>query len=121
MSKVALAVAALVGSTEAATYYYHGLQIWQAYLATPFIPILVTLALVVDYETNLLGEPWRKHRIQSEFVKSSLMMLGTIAATMGLVVFMVSISDQLSRVTLDVAAGSTMICAGIYTVKRFSW
>ena len=121
MIKVALAVAALIGSAEAATYYYHSLQIWQSYLTTPFIPILVTLALVVDYETNLLGEPWKKHRVQSEFAKSSLMLLGTIAATLGLVVFMVSISDQLSRVTVDVAVGSTMICTGIYTVKRFSW
>lgn len=116
-----LLVAALLGGTEAAAYYFHSLQIWQSYIMTPLVPILVTLALFTEYELSIMREPWRRHRVHDDFTKSSLMMLGTVAAALGLVVFMVSISAELYRVTVDVAAGSTMICAGVYVVKRFSW
>ena len=116
-----LSLAAVLGGIEATAYYFHVLQIWQSYLVTPLVPILVTLALFIDYEVKLMQEPWKRRRLQDDFAKSSLILLGTIVATFGLVVFLVGISTVLTRVTMDVGAGSTLTCAGVYVVKRFSW
>jgi hypothetical protein len=121
LGNILVASAAVVGGVEGSAYYFHVLQIWQAYLLTPLVPALATLALFIDYELNLIQEPWKRRRLHDEFRKSSLMLVGALVATFGTAVFLASISAELTRVTIDVGAGSTMICSGVYIVKRFSW
>jgi hypothetical protein len=121
LAKALLVAATAIGMVEAIAYFSFSLQIWESYLLTPVVPILVTFALFIEHEIRLRREPWRKHMVRDDFSKSSLMIVGAIIVDVGLVVFMSSISTEILRVTVDAGAGSTMICIGIYIVKRFSW
>jgi hypothetical protein len=121
LARILLFAASLIGGAEATVYYYHTLQIWESYLLTPLVPILITISLFIDYEVQWLEEPWIRRKIQDEFRKSSMLLSGGVMTAIGLAVFMSSISTELPRVTVDVATGSTLICAGLYVVKRFSW
>lgn len=116
-----LAGAAFIGGVEALAYYYHVLQLWQSLVMTPSVPILVTLALFVDYEVMEMKERVRVRRVEGDLSKSSLIVVGGLATMVGLAFMMTGASTSLVRVTADVAAGTSIICAGIYIIKRFSW
>jgi hypothetical protein len=119
--RVLLVGAAAMGVAEIAAYHFDVLQFWESFVTTPLVLALVTMALVVDYEVMLMREPWKRRRVQNEYAKNILLLLGGVTSAAGLSVFLASVSSGLFRVTVDLAAGSTMICAGIYIVKRFSW
>ena len=116
-----LAIAALIGGAEGVSYHYGTLQIWESFTLTPLVPVLVTIAAFIDNEIEWLETPWKRRRVQSEFNRSSLMMLGTMVAIFGVVLFTSGFSADLGRITIDVGAGTSIACIGFYMVKRFSW
>lgn len=89
---------------------------------TPAVPILLTFSGILDYEIKHEGAlAWSRRWVKDDFRKSSLMLLGGVVSTFGLAIALASVSTDLNRVTIDIGAGSSLICLGIYAVKRFSW
>ncbi len=115
------AAAAVIGGTEAAAYLLGALSIGEAFVMTPLVPFLLTFVLVVDHEIEWDERSWRRRRVRSDFTKSLLMLLGGILVMAGVAAFLAAISADLDRVLFDIGGGSSLICAGIYTVKRFAW
>ncbi|MDG6964170.1 MAG: hypothetical protein JRN54_08410 [Nitrososphaerota archaeon] len=115
-------VAALaVGAVEGTLYGLQRLQVWESFLMTPLIPILVTFALFVDYEVKHYDDLGKDRWARDDFKKSSLLILGCAIATFGLGFLFAAVSTDLTRVTIDVGASSSLICLGAYVVKRFAW
>ncbi len=115
------AAAAVIGGTEAAAYLLGALSIGEAFVMTPLVPFLLTSVLVVDHEVGRDERPWKRRRVRSDFTKSLLVLVGGILLTAGVAAFLAAISADLDRVIFDIGGGSSLICAGIYTVKRFAW
>lgn len=121
MEEALSAAAAVIGGTEAAAYLLGALSIGEAFVMTPLVPFLLTFVLVVDHEIEWDERSWRRRRVRSDFTKSLLMLLGGILVMAGVAAFLAAISADLDRVLFDIGGGSSLICAGIYTVKRFAW
>ena len=109
----------IVGGVEAMTYTLGRLEIWEAVILTPLVPILITFVLFIDLEAAHLRVPWTSR--ESEFKKSSLMVLGGALATIGLATGLAAVSMSLDRVVIDLGAGTSLICAGVYLTKRFAF
>jgi hypothetical protein len=118
----ALVAAALaIGGIEAAGYLLQRLAIWEAVIMTPLIPILVTFALYLDYELVYHEAVWRGRRVQSEFKKLALIMLGVLTTMVGLAAIFAFVGGGLERAVIDTGAGTSLICVGIYIAKRYTW
>ena len=104
---------------EVIIYRLEILYQWDAVLLTVAISILVTLALTLDYDASY-EVPWRGHWVQGEFRKSSLMIVGSLLAGVGLVMMVVSFTVGLNGALIDYGAGVSLVCAGGYMYSRFS-
>ncbi|MDG6988769.1 MAG: hypothetical protein JRN21_05510 [Nitrososphaerota archaeon] len=117
-----LAAAALaIAGVEAAAYALRILQVREAFVMTPLVPVLVTFILFIDYELDHYEATWRGRWVREDFHKSLLMILGGLLITLGLATFFASISTDLNRVIIDTGSATSLMCAGIYVVKRFAW
>jgi hypothetical protein len=121
MVRVLVVVSLAIAGLEFMAYLLHSLQIWESFLVTPVIPALLTISGILDYELGWAEAPWRKRWVQSDFRKASLMVVGGAIAAVGLVFVLTGVSTDLTRATVDVASGASLMSSGIYIVKRFSW
>ena len=115
------AAAAVIVGTEAAAYLFGALSIGEAFVTTPLVPFLLTFVLVVDQEIGWGERSSKRRRVRSDFKKSLLMLVGGMLVMAGVAASISAISADLDRVIFDIGSGSSLICAGIYTVKRFAW
>lgn len=109
-----------IGTVETAAYILGRLQIWEAVILTPLVPILATTVLFIDLEAAHYQAPWKARWFEHEFRKSSFMVIGGVLATFGLATAMAAVSDDLVRVVFNLESGTSLICAGVYVVKRFA-
>lgn len=110
-----------VGCVETAEYVAGILQIGEALVMTPLIPILATFTLYIDYEVTYYQAIWKGRWVKDDFRKSSLMILGVMILVSGLGVFMSFVGGDLNRVIVCTGMGTSLMCAGLYVVKRFTW
>lgn len=116
-----LTAALAVAGAEAAAYALGVLQIWEAFAMTPLVPIIVTSVLFVDYELGHYEHIGRGRWVNNDRSKSLFMLLGGVVLMLGLAVSIASVSVDLNRVIFDTGSGASLMCAGIYVVKRFAW
>jgi hypothetical protein len=117
---VLLLSAAAIGVGETATIRLDALQVWESYLLTPLIPILFTMAVAIHDTVKNLENPMRGIRIWNPLQRYFLMFLGALAIVVGFAIFVSGISDFVIRVTLTAAAGTGMVCGGMYLITRFA-
>lgn len=115
------AAASIILGAEAAAYALGILQVWEAFVMTPLAPLLATFILFIDYELGHYEALWRGRWVREDFHKSLLMILGGLLMTFGLMQYFTSVSTDLNRVIIDTGSGTSLMCAGIYVVKRFAW
>ena len=111
----------VVGLVEMAAYFRGVLLIGEAFVMTPLIPILATFTLYIDYEITYLQAVWRGRWVKDDFRKTTLMILGIVILGFGFDLFMSFFGGDLNRVMVDTGSGMSLICAGLYVVKRFAW
>ena len=108
-----------IGGAEAAAYYLGALQIWESYLLTPSIPILVTIAALISDELGHEESPW-KGESTSGLRRSLLMFLGALTVAVGLGIFRVALVGGLFQVTTGLGIAVGFMCFGVYIIWRFS-
>ena len=102
--------------------YVHGiLSTWVAFVMTPTIPILATLTLYIDYELTYRQKIWRGRWVKDDFRKTNLMILGIVILWFGFYFFLTSLGSDLNRIIIDTGSGTSLMCLGLYIVKRFAW
>ena len=111
----------VVGLVEMAAYARGVLLIGEAMVMTPLIPILATFTLYIDYEITYLQAVWRGRWVKDDFRKTTLMILGIVLLGFGFDLFMSFFGGDLNRVMVDTGSGMSLMCAGLYIVKRFAW
>ena len=116
-----VAVVFLIGGVEAIAYAKGFLQAGEALVMTPLIPILATFALYVDYEITYYEAVWRGRWVKDDFRKATLMIAGFVIMGFGFELFMSFFGGDVNRVIVDTGSGMSLLCAGLYTVKRFAW
>jgi hypothetical protein len=112
--------AAAIGVGETAAIRLDALQVWESYLLTPLIPILFTMAGAIHDTVKNLENPMRGIRVWDPLQRNSLMFFGALAIVVGFAIFVSGISDFVIRVTLTAAAGTGMVCVGMYLITRFA-
>ena len=110
-----------IGGIEAFAYSLGLLQTGEALVMTPLIPILATFALYIDYEITYYGAVWRGRWVKDDFRKATLMILGIVILGFGFDLFMSFFGGDLNRVIVNTGCGTSLMCAGLYIVKRFAW
>jgi hypothetical protein len=88
---------------------------------TPLIPILATFTLYIDYEITNYEAVWRGRWVKDDFRKTTLMILGIVILGFGFDLFMSFFGGDLNRVIVNTGSGMSLMCAGLYIVKRFAW
>lgn len=112
MRVVSLVLVALT----AAGYVLGLLNPWEAFFMCNAIPILITGSLLLNYESDLM-----RRLIQSEFKRNSLMALGSALTLPGLALLTTSLlGGSVAQVMFQCGSGTSLICSGLYFVRRFA-
>ena len=113
--------ASSIGVIEAVAYSRGLLLTGEALVMTPLIPILATFTCYIDYEITHYQKIWKNRWVKDDFRKATLMIVGIVILGFGFDLFMSFFGGDLNRVIFDTGSGMSLICAGLYVVKRFAW
>jgi len=100
---------------------YLGLiSVWEAAVLTP--AVIIFLMLSIFLHDSATRSPWRGHlRVESEFRKSSLIVLGAILVALGGGLVVSSFGGGVTRVTIDTGLGTGTLGTGLYVAWRYRW
>jgi len=100
--------------------YLGSINVGEVYVLTPAVIILLMLSLY--FHDSATRSPWRgRLRVDSEFRKSSLIVIGALLVTLGGGLAISSFGGGVARVTIDMGGGTAILSIGLYIVWRYRW
>jgi len=120
MKWVTLAAGVTTLAFDLALNYMGAASVWEAAILTPGAVILLMLSLVLH--DSATSSPWAGHfRVESEFRRAFLMVFGAVLVTIGGGFALGSFGGDVSRVTVDMGGGTTLVVTGLYIALRYRW
>ena len=120
LKRVTFAGGVAVLTLETLLDYLGSISVWEAALLTPTVIIFLTLSIFLH--DSATRSPWRGHlRVESEFRKSSLIVLGAVLIALGGGLVVSSFGGGVTRVTIDMGLGTGTLSVGLYVAWRYRW